>query len=129
DIYSVSSGQTINGSNNVLINGTKIGNYNGTQDLVGEVTFANPSSNDFRLAVNDTRAKDKGSVLSGIPLVDMDGNPVPFGSLPDIGAYEFIAGTTGGDNVNLNLKILLEGPFENGVMKTDINQANGLPLT
>src|SRR5690554_3348128 len=120
-------------SNNVYVNNnisiaTGV-NVSQSSIITGTPSFIDVNSNNYRLSSSDTKAKNKGVVLSSIPQTDLDGNPVPFGSLPDIGAYEYIEGTTGGDNVNLNLKILLEGPFENGVMKTDINQANGLPLT
>jgi hypothetical protein len=56
--------------------------------LTGDPAFKNPTANDFHLRLTSA-ARDAGT--SGILTTqDIDGNPRPIGSAPDIGAYEYL---------------------------------------
>jgi len=54
--------------------------------IVADPLFVDPDNGDFRLQA-DSPAIDAG-VDVGL-LKDFDGNPIPYGSAPDIGAYEY----------------------------------------
>lgn len=56
-----------------------------TASAAGDV-FINPSSNDLHLKPGSPAVNNASAAFS--PIVDFDGNPRPFGGLPDIGAYE-----------------------------------------
>ena len=84
---------------------------------------------------------DEFSIGAGSPAIDggytiatvtddFNGNLRPSGKGYDIGAYEFGA-TTGPlptSDTKLNIKILLEGPFNNGDMSTELSTEGDLPL-
>ena len=77
------------------------------------------SSTNFHLTASSTNVIDKGTNLSGKVDNDFDGIQSPYGSGYDIGAYEY-GSTHGTSNTKLNIKILLEGPFNNGSMSTNL---------
>ena len=58
-------------------------------EIVGDPLFSNSQANDYHLQ-EPSPAIDKGLALGY--LKDFDGNTVPFGSAPDIGAYEWSGG-------------------------------------
>jgi parallel beta-helix repeat protein len=96
-------------------------------------SFKNPSSFDFHLTENSS-AINIGAHLSSLGVNnDFDGNPRPSGNGFDIGAYEIVTtgggsgGGTGGSLLNLNIKVFLEGPYNNGNMNAAIS--GYLPLS
>lgn len=60
-------------------------------------------------------------------LFDINGNPIPAGSSPDIGAIQSSTGGGGGTPI-ANIKIFLEAPFSGGSMNTALRTAGHLPL-
>jgi hypothetical protein len=64
----------------------------------GSTIFSNPGNNDLHL-VSASPAFDAGTG-TGAPSYDFDGNPRPYGSGFDIGAYEYQGGTGVGVNFN-----------------------------
>jgi hypothetical protein len=61
-------------------------------------------------------------------LFDVNGNPIPAGVSPDIGAIQSSTGGGGGTPI-ANIKILLEAPFSGGSMNTALRTAGYLPLS
>ena len=95
--------------------------------ISGDPLFTNPSALDFHINSNSP-AIDKGVTLTNVTN-DFDGNSRPAGSGYDIGAYEY--GSTAGTSLGtkLNIKILLEGPFNNGSMSTNLLTDGYISLT
>ncbi len=80
----------------------------------------------FQLNENSI-AIDNGANLSSVGVNDdFEGNQRPAQNGFDIGAYEF-GSSSSGSNINVNTKILLEGPFNNGTMVLLLNGV--LPLS
>lgn len=87
--------------------------------------FVNPI-NDFRIN-SPSNAIDNGANIS-VSNIAIDGTSRPQGSNFDIGAYEYTNKnfTIG---VNVNLKVILSGPFNNGSMRTQLDDKGFLPLS
>ncbi len=86
-----SSWTTFNHDHNLyyLLNGTKMNITPGSTDIVStNPKFINLAAADIHLA-SDSPARDRGVALGYGGLSDFDGNPIPFGPAPDMGAYEF----------------------------------------
>lgn len=103
----------------------------GTNNQTSNPNFINRNIRDYR--VNQGGAGiDNGTVVAGYGYhptrhFDFAGNPVPHNNAWDIGAYEF--GSTSSSSINVNIKVLLEGPFNNSVMSTTLLTNGHLPLT
>ncbi len=89
-----SQGITTCGGTPILSHNLTYYNWNGeywgvdpdTGSIYADPLFANRPCGDFRL-LTGSPAIDAG-IATGAPTVDLDGNPRPFGTAPDIGAYE-----------------------------------------
>jgi hypothetical protein len=135
DVY---FGNTCTATNNIYVNNnvTYTGNSNVTSanNLSGNPAFVDLNNDNFRLAQSDVLARDNGFNISlsggtySYPAVDLDSNAVPQNSIYDIGSYEYTNSPPGGSDVRLNIKILLEGPYNGSSLATDLNTANTLPL-
>ncbi|HSP88887.1 MAG TPA: hypothetical protein VLN45_12195, partial [Ignavibacteriaceae bacterium] len=106
----------------------------GLNDILGNPLFADTLNKDFRILDNSGEGIDEAfNVTLLLPFPhqrnsDHTGSFVPVNNLPDIGAHEY--GSTGGSNsINLNIKILLEGSFNDGSMTTTLLNNGHLPLT
>jgi hypothetical protein len=62
-------------------------NVNFNQSITGETAFINPAANDYHIRFTSA-AKDAGTTAI-VATEDIDGDPRPIGSAPDIGADEF----------------------------------------
>lgn len=60
-------------------------------------------------------------------LYDINGNPIPIGVSPDIGAIQSSTGGGGGTPI-ANIKLFLEAPYSGGSMNTSLRTAGYLPL-
>lgn len=84
--------------------------------------FINPGTGDFHLLENSP-AVDAGKTVPDI-VADIEGQPRPVGDGYDIGAYEYQSA----EFVKIALKILLQGPYEDGLMSTQLKKLDLIPL-
>jgi hypothetical protein len=82
------------------------------------------SALDFSLT-SGSPAINKGENLNSLFTIDYRGVPRPQGNSFDIGAYEYV--DTVLNQINLNIRIFLQGPFNNGEMNTSLSALGLLP--
>ena len=134
--YSITGVNTnVVGTNRTLAQFKSVYTTQEVNGISGNPLFVNPTS-DFRLQNNSTSvspAINRGTNLSQV-IDDFDGNGRPFDGTSDIGAYEYRDGTTPPvdpppttSSPSLNMKLFLEGPYNNGSMNTTISGI--LPLS
>lgn len=92
--------------------------------LANSSFFLDLAGNDYHLAENSP-AIDSGEDIAGVS-EGYDGNPRSSGSF-DVGAYEYASPLPSG--IVVNLKVMLEGPFNGNEMNNTLNMLNKLPLS
>jgi len=86
----IANAETFTHENNLydLRNGTTVGYPAHPSEIIDHPGFVNPSDHDYHLE-STSPAIDQGLDLGYTE--DFDGNPVPSGARPDLGAYEYVA--------------------------------------
>ena len=88
--------------------------------------FVNPTGTtgtDYAL-LDGSDGIDAGTTIA-LVIDDYSGTLRPQGSAYDLGAFEYLNGTS--SNINVKAKIFLQGPFATNVMSTTLNQSSLLP--
>jgi hypothetical protein len=95
----------------------------GAHSVAGDPLFVSVASSDFHLQAGSF-CVNSGVDLSARFLLDLDSLPRPMGNGWDMGCYEFET-----PHVLLSAKVFLEGAFQSGRMRTDLQASASIPTT